>query len=260
MSGRGRSDGPLARASIAIGAAALFVGFLALGNWQIERRSWKLDLIDRVEQRIHAPPANPPDREQWPGIGAARDEYRRLRASGYFQSERQTLVQAVTELGGGYWVLTPLRLADGTVVLVNRGFVAGAPGGAARVPAAPAGEVSVTGLLRLSEPGGTLLRRNDPAADRWFSRDVAAIAAARGLAAVAPYFIDAERAPDPSGATAGSSDPALPVAGLTVVSFRNNHLVYALTWYALALMVALAAGYWLWTQRPPLRRLPGSEP
>ena len=82
------------------------------------------------------------------------------------------------------------------------------------------GPVTVTGLLRMSEPGGAFLRANDPASDRWFSRDVAAIAASRGLDKVAPYFIDAERAPGESG---------LPVAGLTVIAFSNNHLVYALT-------------------------------
>ena len=90
----------------------------------------------------------------------------------------------------------------------------------------------MTGLLRMSEPGGAFLRVNDPASDRWFSRDVAAIAASRGLDKVAPYFIDAERAPGESG---------LPVAGLTVIAFSNNHLVYALTWGALALMAAAGA-------------------
>ena len=59
---------------------------------------------------------------------------------------------------------------------------------------------------------------------------MAAIAASLGLAKVAPYFIDAERAPGESG---------LPVAGLTVIAFVNNHLVYALTWGALALMAAV---------------------
>jgi surfeit locus 1 family protein len=90
----------------------------------------------------------------------------------------------------------------------------------------------VTGLLRMSEPGGAFLRANDPVADRWFSRDVAAIAATRGLPQTAPYFIDAERSPGKTG---------LPVPGLTVRSFSNNHLVYAITWSILALMAAAGA-------------------
>jgi surfeit locus 1 family protein len=98
---------------------------------------------------------------------------------------------------------------------------------------APAGEQRVTGLLRVTEPGGGFLRHNDPAADRWYSRDVAAIAARRGLARVAPYFIDAD---------ARASEPARsdwPRGGLTVVRFPNNHLVYALTWFGLAALVAV---------------------
>jgi surfeit locus 1 family protein len=94
--------------------------------------------------------------------------------------------------------------------------------------------VSVTGLLRMPEPGGAFLRRNEPSADRWYSRDVEAIAAARKLGPVAPYFIDADR----SAADAG--DPAAPVGGLTVIAFPNNHLIYAITWYTLALMIPTA--------------------
>jgi surfeit locus 1 family protein len=85
--------------------------------------------------------------------------------------------------------------------------------------------VTVTGLLRVSEPGGAFLRSNDPAADRWYSRDVAEMARARGLDRVAPYFLDADAAPNRGG---------YPVGGLTVVHFRDPHLVYALTWFALA--------------------------
>ncbi|AWK89333.1 SURF1 family protein [Azospirillum thermophilum] len=202
----------------------------ALGVWQLERRVWKLDLIERVEQRIHAAPVPAPGPETWASVTAATDEYRRVRVTGRFLDDRETLVQAVTGLGGGYWVLTPFQTTGGFTVLVNRGFVPPerrAPG--SRAAGRIDGETTVTGLLRLSEPKGGFLRGNDPAGDRWHSRDVQAIAAARGLTGVAPYFIDAEATRLPEGA---------PVGGLTVVSFPNNHLVYALTWFALALMLA----------------------
>lgn len=208
--------------------------FLALGSWQVQRLFWKLDLIERVENRIHAEPVAAPARAEWPDIGRERDEYRRVTATGLFRHDRTALVQAVTERGAGFWVLTPLALADGTTILVNRGFVpADRSSPDARVASElAAGPVTVTGLLRISEPGGGFLRSNDPANDRWFSRDVAAIAAAKGLEDVAPYFIDADATPNPGG---------LPIGGLTVVAFRNSHLVYALTWYALAAMSAFAA-------------------
>ncbi|WP_411965631.1 SURF1 family protein [Mesorhizobium sp. CA7] len=205
--------------------------FLGLGVWQLERRVWKLDLIARVDQRIHASVVDAPGPQDWSGFSAPDYEYRHVRLAGHFLGGTNTLVQAVTELGGGYWVLTPMRDDRGFTVLVNRGFI---PQERKvefeRENAALASPATVDGLLRISEPGGGFLRRNDPAADRWYSRDVAAIAKARGLADVAPYFIDAEA----SGAA------GWPRGGLTVVTFRNSHLIYALTWFALAGMLAMA--------------------
>lgn len=210
----------------------LTVAFAALGTWQVQRLSSKLDLIARVDARIHAAPAPLPPPSAWPAINAASDEYRRVTATGTFDHEREVLVQAVTERGPGFWVVTPLRVADGSSVLVNRGFVPADrrdPG--SRAASESAGPVPVTGLMRMTEPGGAFLRENDPAGGRWYSRDVAAIAAAKGIAGAAPYFIDADATANPGG---------LPVGGLTVVQFRNSHLAYAFTWYFLALMSAAA--------------------
>lgn len=212
----------IAAALIALIAIA---GLVALGTWQVHRLAWKRALIAQVEARVHAPPVAAPGPAEWPGIDAASAQYRRVQAVGRYLPA-QALVQAVTARGAGWWVMTPLRDAAGWTVLVNRGFVA-----ARRAPPPPFGPTVVTGLLRISEPGGGFLRANDPAADRWYSRDVAAIATSRRLAGVAPYFIDAQ-------ATAGPPDA--PIGGLTVIAFPNNHLIYAITWYGLAVMVAAA--------------------
>ncbi|RYY27169.1 MAG: SURF1 family protein [Sphingomonadales bacterium] len=195
------------------------LSFTALGVWQMERLAWKLDLIARVDASIKAPPAS-----DWQNFA----EYRRVRLSGVFLYDQETLVKAVTERGEGYWVMTPLRTPQG-LVLVNRGYVQ-----TAKSPrwCGPETETSVTGLLRPTEAKGGFLRSNDPAADRWFSRDVAAIAHARKLGPVAPFFIDADATPNPGG---------YPVGGLTVIAFRNNHLVYALTWFVLAALSVAAA-------------------
>ena len=225
---------------MALGAVVLFSVFVALGTWQIQRRAWKLDLIARVQERVHAPAVPVPPPAEWPRINAANSEYRHVLVSGEFLNDSETLVRALTELGAGFWVLTPLQQADGSVVIVNRGFVPPEQGArAAHGVGEATTAATVTGLLRISEPRGSLLQRNDPAHDRWYSRDVQAIAAARGLRGVAPYFIDADAsALQPAGATATSA--AAPVGGLTVVTFRNTHLSYALTWYGLALLVVVA--------------------
>ena len=196
-------------------ALCLFFALLfgALGVWLVERLQWKLDLIERIEMRLAQPAVAIPatlDPEQF--------EYRRVRVSGTFLHDRETLVEALTERGAGHWVMTPLRTERSTI-LINRGFV---PKG--QVAATPERGVQLEGLVRLSEPKGRFLRANRPAEDRWYSRDVEAIAKARGLGRVAPYFVDA--GPTPAG--------QLPVGGLTVVKFRNTHLIYALTWFGLA--------------------------
>ncbi|OCC03488.1 Surfeit locus 1 family protein [Labrys sp. WJW] len=223
----GRPDRPpRSRRGFTVMVAALvvaFAGFCALGVWQVQRLGWKLDLIARIDARIHAEPAPPPGPAAWPAIAADKDAYRRIRLVGEFLDRPPVFVQATTARGGGFWTLSPLKTEQGFVVLVNRGFVL--PEERAKAGNA-AGPAEVTGLLRLSEPKGAFLRSNDPSADRWYSRDVAEIAAARGLGAVAPYFIDAER----------KRSGEIPAGGMTVVDLPNNHLVYALTWFALALM------------------------
>ncbi|MDB5793152.1 MAG: hypothetical protein JWQ80_3176 [Massilia sp.] len=241
----------LVRVVLAVVGLFLIVLFAGLGTWQVQRLQWKLALIERVNSRVSAPPVAAPTS----AVSREADEYRHLRLDGHFLYDYTTPVQAVSELGAGYWLITPLCTPSGTIVLVNRGFIPAADArGRYRAREAsgnvclPAGPVhpqlsplhALTGLLRISEPGGGFLRENDPVGNRWFSRDVAAIAAARGLNNVAPYFVDAARGQDPAGA------PDKPVGGLTVISFQNNHLVYAITWYALALMVL---GAWWYVAR-----------
>jgi len=227
--------GPVALTLFAVLAAALFIGFISLGNWQVQRLAWKRALIARVDSRVHAPPIAPPARDRWSGVTAENDEYLHVRLSGVFLHDRQTLVWTATDEGSGFWVMTPLRMADGSTVLINRGFApADWCGRDGHCAPGPAGEITLTGLLRMSEPA-TFFRHNDPAHNTWYTRDVAAMAAARELRDVAPYFVDAD-------AASGGGAP-LPEGGKTVIQFPNNHLSYLITWYLLALMVLGASIY-----------------
>jgi surfeit locus 1 family protein len=248
----------LRRAVLLLVGIALFLGFVALGTWQVQRRVWKLDLIERVDQRVHAAPVAPPPPAQWPGIDAAGHEYLPVALTGHWLPGKTVLTQAVTALGSGFWVLSALQQADGTQVLVNRGFIPQdqraewANGKAGDANAAPA---NVQGLLRITEPKGGFLRSNEPAAQRWFSRDVAAIAQALQLPRAAPFFVDAglptrgvanptAEAVEVAGTAATTAGTNWPRAGLTTIRFPNSHAVYALTWYGLALMV-LGAGWFV---------------
>lgn len=210
-----------------IGLGVLAVSLLvSLGVWQLQRLQWKTALIERVEAGLVAPPSTAPGPDLWTGVTFDTAEYRRVEVRGQYLPSDDTLVKAVTSRGSGFWVMAPFETDDGWRLFINRGFVPDDRTSASDRPK-PEGEQTVTGLLRLTQPGGAFLRDNDPAANRWFSRDTVAMAEALGLGQVAPYFVDADAAGD-----------GVPIGGLTVVSFPNKHFGYAMTWFGLAAVFA----------------------
>lgn len=208
-------------------AVVIFVTLLGLGFWQLERRTWKLDLIDAVETRTRIDPVAPPEA----GTLSEDHAYLRVAVSGQFRHDLSRRVKAITELGPGHWVLAPLQTAEGHV-WVNRGFVpVGMEAGAWTLPQGP---VAIEGLLRISEPDGTLLESNDPAGNRWVSRDVDALSEQTGLTDAPLYFIDADHTGTPD---------AWPRGGLTILHFNNPHLSYALTWFGMAALLFGGVAY-----------------
>ena len=224
--------GGLRRGLAATGLAVCIALFASLGVWQVNRLAWKTQLIATVQARTAADPVDAPAPAAWPNVTQTTSEYSRVTVTGTYNSDAEVLVQAVTDLGPGFWVVTPLKTDAGWTVLINRGFV-GTDQRDPTLRSHPTGAQTITGLLRLSQPGGAFLRANDPFQNRWYSRDTAAIAIAQNLGTVAPYFIDANK-----------RDP-LPVGGLTIVTFRNAHLSYALTWFVLAFGLTIAGVFTL---------------
>ncbi|SFU62204.1 surfeit locus 1 family protein [Methylobacterium sp. 174MFSha1.1] len=213
-------------------ATLVCLGILVgLGVWQLERKAWKEALIDRIVARSRIePPAPLP---AFDGFDPARDEFERVRATGRFLQDKETLVHGLApgDTPGralqGYYVVTPLRLDDGRTVLVNRGFVPTELKDPARRAAGQVeGETTVTGMLRQSEARAMFVPAPNPQTGEWFNRDVPGIAAAKGLGTVAPYLIEADATPVPGG---------WPRGGQLRVDLPNNHLQYAFTWFGLAL-------------------------
>ena len=229
------------------------VVLVTLGLWQLERGRWKSDLLSRIEARVNAAPGEIAPRVAWPNWSAGDDEYRRVRLSGIFMHDKETLVRgnapkdARGHVAIGFFVVTPLRLTDGASVLVNRGFVPDAATLDRSQGARPQGEVTVTGLVRASQTRGWFVPANDPARDAWFTRDIDAIAHAKNLSLPAPFLIDAD---------ADASRP-WPKGGLTVIAFPNNHLAYALTWFGLA--CALIAVFAVFARASDREDLPPAE-
>ncbi|MDP3272755.1 SURF1 family protein [Limnobacter sp.] len=226
-------------------AAFFFSAFLALGTWQVFRLDYKLDLIERVESRVDALPVDAPAAQEWPTVARDTHEYLNVKVQGELLPQYTTRVQATTVLGAGHWLLTPLRRTSGEIVWINRGYIPANEVDPMTIENTQ-GQFGVRGLLRISEVDGAFLRKNDPANSRWYSRDVQALSQHHKLQTVAPYFIDAGTPRNLGEEITGFTPKTYPVDGLTVIKFHNSHLVYAFTWYALALMVA---GITVWLNR-----------
>ncbi len=216
-----------------LATAAMTVLLVSLGNWQMRRLAWKEGLIAAIKERTHLDPVTLDQAKERAAKGEDV-EYLRVAETGKFLNDKELHLYAFDEQSGpGYQILTPLRANDGSIVIVNRGYVPDdlvepAKRGAGQLQ----GDVTVTGLVRAPEAARMFSPPNEPAKNVWFTRDLPAMAwAALGSAnvegaKVAPFFVDAEAQPVPPG--------GWPKGGTTRLTLPNRHLEYALTWYGLA--------------------------
>ena len=203
----------------AVIATAILVG---LGVWQLQRLQWKLALIAEVNGHMTAPPLPLGEALK---KGADAMQYRRVALEGRFDNTKEAYV--FTTAAGGeavYHVLTPFLTDDGHSLLVDRGYVPKEKlDPATRTPVA--GATRLVGVWRVPDAPGTFTPAPDAAHRIWYSRDLKEIAAADHIQLAAPVVIEADATPNPGG---------WPKGGQTVVSFRNEHLSYAVTWFGLA--------------------------
>lgn len=206
---------------------ALLVG---LGLWQIQRLGEKEALIASVAAGMKAPPVPLAESLR---AGAEKSEYRHVQLRGHFLHDKEVYLFSRGPKGAvGVDVVTPLVEDNGETVLVDRGFVPEAlRDPKSREPGQVAGEVTLTGVLRLPRRPGIFTPAPDNAAGLWFVKDVPKMAKALGIE-VPSVIIEADGTPNPGG---------WPLGGQTRVEFPNDHLQYAITWFGLAL--ALSAVY-----------------
>ena len=175
---------------------------IGLGTWQVQRLHWKEGLIETIEARRNAAPVP---------LAEAEDRYRStgdvdytpVIATGTFHHEGERHFLATWKGQSGFFVYTPLELADGRFVLVNRGFVPYDLKDASKRPQGGRRRMTVTGLARnpLAEKPSSLVPDNDPE-NIFYWKDRDAMAASAGLPAgaeIVPLFIDADAAPNPGG-------------------------------------------------------------
>jgi surfeit locus 1 family protein len=221
------------RALPTLAAIAAVAVFVTAGGWQGRRMGEKEALRTQLDAAAQEPPvalASLPSDADWAAL-----RYRTVVASGEYDARRQVLVDnRVHEGRAGYHVVTPLAMADGRTVLVNRGWVAVGTSRASLPPVAPpAGAVSVVGRVATPSAGFVELAREPSAGVVWQNLDPARFAAATGIA-VLPAMIEATRAPSPDDGLV--RDWPAPDFGV------EKHRIYMLQWYAFA---ALAIVLWV---------------
>lgn len=205
---------------------AAFAVLTALGGWQLQRLQWKAALIaERQARSADLPLALPPLFDAPEALA-----FRRAQVTGRFLHGRELYLTGRTYKSQvGAHVVTPLLLEDGRTLLVDRGWVPmDRKDPARRAAGQVAGPVTLEGLLRRGGWRGSAWFRpeNQPAENIWFWVDPPAMADAAGLERpITALYLAAGPAENPGG---------LPRGGRTVVTRRNDHLQYALTWFTLA--------------------------
>ena len=213
---------PIPKLSVA--AALMFAALMALGIWQIQRLHWKLNLIAMVNHRLTAAPISLDDAL---ALGTARARYRKVALTGRFDNAHEAFVFKTGPDGKPvYHVLTPFVMASGKAIIVDRGYI---PLTLKNRALRQAGELTgmrrIVGIWREPDSPGWFTPAPDLKGRVWYAREVTAIAKADGVTLAAPVVVEADATPNPSG---------WPRGGQTVVHFRNEHLQYAITWFALA--------------------------
>jgi len=223
----------------AVAVLAALVILLSLGTWQVERLHWKEGLLADIAERRAAAPVQLSDIEAVRKTGGDI-EYRRVSVAGTFDHSRERHFFATFGGQTGFYVYTPMTLADGRILFVNRGFVPyEMKDPKTRTAGELAGQQTVTGYarVRLGEKPSSIVPDNDLAKNIFYWKDLDAMASTTGIDAsrVVQFFVDA----DASAANPGG----WPKGGVTQFDLPNSHLQYAVTWYGLAAaLVAVVIG------------------
>lgn len=202
---------------------------LGLGTWQVQRLFEKEEQIALRQERALGEAQPLP--ESFPEPGAV--EFTRVALSGEFLHGEEFYLGARTESGRvGLNVVTPFKLDDGRVILVNRGWVPeGNRDPATRAEGQIEGPVEIEALLRTDGWKGVDFARppNNPEERFYFWLDLPVMA--EGVEEgpmITEVYADAVASEVPGG---------LPIGGQTRIQLPNDHLEYAITWYSFAVIL-----------------------
>ncbi|TFD34484.1 SURF1 family protein [Cryobacterium sp. TMT1-19] len=235
------------------GYLALTILFAAvcsgLGLWQLARRSDALSEMDKVETNYAADPV--PLAEALPGLDAfsASQKWLPVVMTGTYLTDDELIVRnRPLNINPGFEVLTPLLLADGSVFIVNRGWLptGQTPDAPASVPTAPSGVVTVIARLKAGEPS---LAGRSATGDQIATINLDEVSTRMDLPTyTGAYGLMASEEPTPD---------ERPVAVTRPVKDEGPHLSYAFQWFVFALMGFVGLG---WAIRQEYRAVNFDDP
>jgi surfeit locus 1 family protein len=204
---------------------------LGLGTWQMMRLHEKNTQIHHITTQLQQGEVdlrlNPPTTEQaWQDL-----DYKAVILQGeWLDLHNLKILPRTYEGQNGYHLVTPFRLSNGQVILVNRGWAADKMEIGMQ---SQNGVVVVAGVMRsvpdakpfgMAENTEAHVTRNE-----WAWPDTQAIAKTIGMSSIPAVVLYAERSRDPT------QEHQYPIGGQVQLSIRNEHRNYALTWYMMAL-------------------------
>lgn len=240
-----RSNVPVLIATL-VGIAML----LGLGTWQVVRLQWKERLIEARAGAITANPISMSDIEAAIEHGYDVDFYR-VRMTGRYVHDEARYVYRPRGKRAGLQVITPFLANSGFIVLVDRGFIDEAMLGNRQGWRLPEGEITVTGVTRNRAGDRNMFSPEaDLSKDVWYWYDLPGMAAS-----LPPSIADSAAGPAPITASVfvqvepggEPGEEKFPDQEDLKVELPNNHLQYALTWYSLAIVLAVMS--WLFIRR-----------
>ncbi|KAI5479815.1 COX1 assembly protein, Shy1 [Pseudohyphozyma bogoriensis] len=218
---------------VVLGVMPIFC--FGLGTWQVKRLQWKLDMIERLEDKLNKPPVGLPAKIDPAAI--PEFAYRKVYLEGEFDHEHEIVLGPKTrENELGYHVITPLKRGEGKdTVLVNRGFVKRVRKDRSERPeSSDGGKVKVIGMLRDQERSGTFTPANTPEKEEWVFADIKQMAEHSGAEPVLVDQIFVGHAGEINRRIANG----VPVGRSATIELRNQHVSYIMTWYALSAATA----------------------
>jgi len=227
----------------------------ALGTWQVQRLKWKVDLIDQLSEKLQREPIQLPSKVNLAAI--PEFVYRRVTLRGKWDHAHSMLLgPRVLDGTNGFHLITPLIRANGSAVLVDRGFISEHAAAKRKYPT-PDEIVEVHGMLRESQARNNFTPDNNPTKGEWYWTDVSAMADYAGgeSSNVQPVLVEEIFEGHAGNATMRMSN-GVPIGKVPIVDIRNAHASYVVTWYSLSALTTVMFIRLLLRHRQTSARLP----